>query len=769
MTSRNSFCSIIVVLLAFGINASLARAANPSDPHAIFVPGDQVPLSDFQPAMAGVPITLQVRPEILQWLVAKGHPIEVAVHVGDSVTDVAPDAFAALAGTVTYTPSSDADVVVVSDALVNDFPVVTHWNASLNALGGVGGQPRGGQEVGAADGIDWRDYDPVSGKTIKSSPHVVNDDPAYADPIGGTYVYASNKYAVFSDGTETTPAKDGEPADQAVPGFERYAAENYALTSVSDLLAVWLSDHSRELTGLPIAHRNGHTAFTTGTTPTHRLQPGLPILQVVHCFIVDYDDPNIVGSESSLATFIVPPLWSRAPSEPYPVLFNSFYGIHGSTFATMGKTFLRELGELYTLDGRQAVGILHNGGGALACYTIQGSAVHNAKKLFKQARTLIGIDSDQVVVTGGSRGGISGLHLSFNPFADAFTAPYVIANNPQIYPGDALDTFVNPTYRLVQSGVSGVTGYQNAWKTTWNDPATGLTGPQLTAYNLTGSSNFQWIDANIANGAPGFIAEMLAKNSQIIMRLGTHDFSKSFSHMSRFIEALTVAGVPLRTEIGHRLGHGHALDTQPDERELLNRVIDGTLTLNTGIFHYRPLSVQDELDFVGHPFFPDHAPVFLESPMFLTLGQTHTYTLTGPPSTEYEIRVTPIDKPQWLQGQIVDQWVSPLTVFAGVLPGAAPAVEMTSAVHELDMPFQPALAAPWRFEVRYRLGSGQSWTLLTGETASPPTSYDPQLAPLANLEDPAPVTYVLNLGFPGEVVGFDVDSRTGGLDEDPAL
>ena len=136
------------------------------------------------------------------------------------------------------------------------------------------------------------------------------------------------------------------------------------------------------------------------------------------------------------------------------MLFNSFYDIHSSTFGVMGAEFLRTLGELYALDGRQAVGILHNGGGASACQTIHASAYANAARLFSEAQSRLGIDTSRVVVTGGSRGGTSALGLSANPFADAYTATYILAVNPQTHPGEALHRFANPTYPLVQSGVA---------------------------------------------------------------------------------------------------------------------------------------------------------------------------------------------------------------------------------------------------------------------------------------------------------------------------
>ena len=762
---------------------SRAQGGTPSNPHALFVPGDEVPLSQFVAGSSGTPATLNVRPAILEWLVTHSHPIQVAEYDGSTVTKVAAATYNVPAGTVTHTPSADAALVVVSSVLVNDFPIVTHWNSSLNARGGVGGLPRGGQQLGASDGIATLDYDPVSGTTTSSGDSWLNGNAGHAHATGGKYYFATDKYALFSDGTETTPFRDGEPADQLVPDYERYVEENYSSTAITDLHAVWMSDHIRELTNLPVAHRNHPTAFDTGAPATSQIQEGLPLFQIVHCYVVPYDDPAVTGAENSLATFVLPPFWNDNPEVDYPVLFNSFYGIHGTTFSSTGAGFIKALGELYTLDGHRAVGIFHNGGGATPAQSLQGSGVHNVRMLFDFAETNLSVDVDSVVVTGGSRGGSSGLHYSSNPdpLTNGFTAQYVICENPEAYVGDLLDRFVNPSYGLVTTGVSSSTGYRKSWKDGWVDPNTARTGAEQAAYVLTGTDNFATIDATLSNGSSPFITQLAAEGCRVVLRLGTHDCTKPFLHMTELIEAMVGAGVPLRVELGHRLGHAYPTGLAIDERELLNRVIDQNLTLATGLFHYRPLSEQDELDFVGNAFSPAHAPVLLESPHLVALGQDHTHVITGPPGADYQIWTAQIDETEWLaKVNPASDVTTPMMLFSGTLPLATGGVSMTSAVHTYAMPPGPSNVngGPWRLEVRYRLFGASTWTVLTGrkasggvhgETSAPEGSYDAGTHGVTETYDLVPVMYQIIPTTSPQVNGLDLDGRTGGLDEDSSL
>ncbi len=297
---------------------------------------------------------------------------------------------------------------------------------------------------------------------------------------------------------------------------------------------------------------------------------------------------------------------------------------------------------------------------------------------------------------------------------------------------------------------------------------------EARAYAYMGSDDFAFINDNLVNGSDPFVTKLLQRGTKVILRLGTHDETKPFVHMSQYIAALVEAGVPLRVELGHRFGHGFALGTQPDERALLNRVIDGDLALSTGLFHFHPNTVQDELDFVGNAFSPPHAPVFLEAPMWLSLGQQSTLSITGPPGAEYQIWGAHIDLVEWLGGNIVDISPPPGPAFSGTLPGAIAGVEMTSAVHSLMLPYSPSSGGPWRFEVRYRLSNGDPWTVIAGDTSmplssttsTPAASYVAAEDLLVQLFDIAPVSFFEDKGIADEVKGLVVSSRVGGLSED---
>ena len=162
-----------------------------------------------------------------------------------------------------------------------------------------------------------------------------------------------------------------------------------------------------------------------------------------------------------------------------------------------------------------------------------------------------------------------------------------------------------------------------------------------------------------------------------------------------------------------------------------------------------------------------HAPVFLESPLIVSLGQTHTHTITGPPGAEYEIWGVPIDEAAWLAGSIVDILPAPTSpLFTGSLPIGSTGIVMTSAVRSLTLPYDPDLAGPWRLEVRYRLFGVTPWTILNGESATPGSSPDPIENLWAPFFDVHPAMLVQDLGQADQVPGIAIFSRTGGLNED---
>lgn len=740
----------IARLAAWLALAALPSAQVASDPEAVFVPGDRVPLSEFVLAPMNQATVLHVHPDVLNGV---SSPIRVCLQPpeeepdGGSFTEVVPSAVDTVAGTVTFTPNRLRRAVVVTESLLNDFPVVTHWEDSLNSLGGLNGEPRGGQCRDGTDGISTRDwgFDPsVPGATVRTFYSTQSDAGPWPDPsdTSRTLLYGTNRYALFSDGTETTDAKDGEVADQDVPAYERYIAENWTLGRVTNLAAIRLSDLTRETTGRPIAHRNPTPAFELSATPPcddppslplvpKTLEPGLPILQVVHAYIVDYDDATIEGSESCLATFVVPPMWVPAePAEPvYTVLLSSVYDIHASIFAEETVQYwMRSIGELAD-EGTPVVGIVTNGGGATASLSQQRSLFASAEQLFDEALDLLSTDRERVVAFGLSRGATAVIGLSGNPFHDAFTAQYVSISSPTTHPGESWVSHSDATYGLIRASVDIFSGYVGSWfpgdgvddpfEAPSQLPGGALrTGPELAMETIYGTSNPALVDTTLANAAPGFVNELARKGTRMIVATGTHDHAKPFAFMTRYYDALQAAEapdpgnpstmiptpVPTRFLITYRAGHGGGDVAGPDLTELLRRVDAPTLpdpfASETGVFHQRYETVADAQDGTANVYDPDPVPLVLEAPIILAEGEQCSLTVAGPPGMEYIVGASAIDPGVWGSALLADLDVSVPTIAlaAGVLTSSNPQAVIAGATHQFTSPapavFDPTPGSP---------------------------------------------------------------------------
>ncbi len=749
-TARRFVPLALVVALAWpaGATAQVVSLLPASSPDKLFVPGSRVPLSEFRRKTSGT-VVLHVDPEVLAWIAAQSGAVQVAVRAsGGAITYLAATAVDAAAGTVTLTAPLLGGCVAVCSLLQQDLPVVTHWNAALN-----GG--RGGQQTGARDALLTLDLDAATGQLEAGGNYLnANDDPALPDywgdpdPAVGPYFFASDRYALFSDGTG---ANDGA----ALPGFERYVGETFTTLGPTKLAAIWLSDQVRAITGFPVAHKSHPSAFDPGAPDAARVQDDRPIFQAVHAHLVDIAPggdlyPQSPGSENSLGTFLLPPGWtSQAVPDTYPVLFNGFYDLHASTFGTVGLGFFEVLGALYrnVAGPRRAVGLLWNGGGADACYTMHRSAYDGAARLLADAATLLAADPDRLVMSGGSRGGGTALEMASNPYGAPYSVAFVNAKAPQVRPGQVI-TFVSPSYALGMSSIGRVTGYQHAWKAAWADPATGRTGRQLTMQNLFGTDDASVIDAQHAVDSALYRSSLLAQGTRVLLHVGTHDYSLPLTQAVTYADKLRDAGVPLHLKVFHRFGHSSPADTPAEDTALMNQVFEGSTAFDAITEHF----ARDPRDFTAAvPITPVHVPLVYEIPITVGTGQTHTWSFVGQPGARFEVVAAPMD-PLW------DPCEAPLFggPLAPVIGGTLPVVagdEFSSVTYDLTLPVQTGY---WWFEVRYSPDGDTTWEVTLGQgDIAPPT-----LLPCGE-----PVVYVTA----SEVIGVGDEARTGGVAEDGVI
>jgi hypothetical protein len=760
----------------------VASAQGPaSTPSSVFVPGNRVPLSEFVVKSTNA-IVLHVDPEVLTWVVnppggGGSLPLVAVRSSGGTVQYVNATGWNTNTGTVTLNSSTlMGDCVVVSNQLRHDTAIATHWDPTAN-----GG--RGGQAVGTATaytggiismGLDVTMTPPVTHVGTIFSLSSSWYEPT-AGPDAGKYTFASDVYALFSDGSGLN---DLEVAQ--VPAFERYIGETYATNSVTPLLAIWLSDQVRERTGFPVAHRSHPFAFSTASQPAgKKVVSELPIFQAVHCHIVDignaYDPLDVYpGTENSLATFLLPPGWnSTAPALSYPILFGGQYDINEATFNGIGLGVLEALGTLYQQSNgvRRAVGVLWNGGGAAATYTTQGSSYENAAQLIDYMDSKLHADPERIVFTGGSRGGLAALQLASNPYDKPYTAKFVRAVEPQVLLGEAITYVANPSHSLAVASMGVVTGYSNCWKSGWQEPGTGRTAARLALLNIYGTEDVSVVDGTYANDSIPLRTSLCREGPGVVLLLSTHDYVKPFTQMADYLDHLRTLAHPLtashpvhtqgevHAKVYYRFGHSPASNGgAPSDLDLMDKVFSGDTTLPPGIEFF----ARDSANFtLPVPISPAHVPLTFEAPITVGAGQQHTWAFTGEPGGRFEVWAAKMDA-TW---QLGDDYTGPLQLVFGGRLSAVPGEAFGKAfvTHRFL-----GEAGYWWFNVRYSPDGDLVFDVTLGKDELTGGAAEEDVVvpgpPLSNLPR-EPVVLVVS----DESAGIGIEQRTGGLSEDGRL
>jgi hypothetical protein len=620
---------IVFTAVSLLVPCALAMAQGPdSDDASLFVPEKAgsvfpVPLSEFKHADGTTTLQLQVDPRVSQWVAARSGTVAFM-----KSTSQVPIPFSTgnyTTGVFTLTSPAAGDYVCMSDLLLQDPQVVTHWSSA--------GQ--GAQSVGATDGLISVDYVPATGKLAKTG-SIESTNPNHklgTYPIGGEYFFATDVLNLFSDGTPGSLSLDS-------PAYERFIGENYSLEKYSRLAAIWLSDQVRVKTGLPVAHRNAHVAFLPTTPVGQKVQNNLPLLQVVHGHIISVGSPlspDPDGSEDSLGTFLLPPGWTaQAATNTYPLFFSGFYDLNGSMFNELvGIAMLDTIEEVYTHPGapRPVVGVLWNGGASIIAQGCSPSAYYGAAKLIEDAASMLKADPERVVVTGGSRGGTTGLAVASNPLNKPYTVLYANIRDPEVRLGEAVSMFSTPSHRQLSEALDGTCGWIDAFKDAWQEPVTLNTSAQLALKVLFGTTDAAAVDASQAIDSPVLRARLKAEGTRVQLIVGTHDYFKPFKQEAQYINHLRLDAVPLSCLVFYRFGHMSPTTVGLTDAQLLDRVFPGDpdyLQFTSDLKHYQfDSSAPEGYHLIDPP--GEEVPFVFEWPMSVASYQQHTWSFIGKP------------------------------------------------------------------------------------------------------------------------------------------
>lgn len=292
--------------------------------------------------------------------------------------------------------------------------------------------------------------------------------------------------------------------------------------------------------------------------------------------------------------------------------------------------------------------------------TQQPSAYDNAARLIADAAALLKADADNIVFTGGSRGGTTALCIASNPTGAPYTAAYVEAQNPQVKINAAINRYVNPGYGLIQRSVEFVTGYKDSWPSDWVVPPgeanAGVDRDTLVRTVLFGTTNQTVIDDELSADSVLSRNGLAAADPGVILSLGTHDYSRPFVQTAEYVNNLEGTTLTVLCNVLYRFGHVDA-GVAPSHAELLDRVFQEKagqtpppLTGTPGGVELAYWATDPNDATLPVPITSPHVPAILENPIVVGDQQDFTVVVVGEPGALVEVFQSPLI-PTWVPGQ----------------------------------------------------------------------------------------------------------------------
>ncbi len=394
------------------------------------------------------------------------------------------------------------------ESIVHELPIVTHWSNTQQSF-----------EYLAADGIDF------------SVPYPEGD-----------YV-PGDCYPRYRMGTDF------------YPGLDQYVGTNFSTTQVPDEDVEKFAEEVRTETGVGIKFLRPD-AFEAGRLVS---EPGF--VQVLHGRVVrsTEDDPG------SLATIFLPLNWSEnAGPGTYPIVANGMYDLNYQVFyrvahAMGGRLLAPFIANSGVAPRTGAIGVLWNGGGAEATFTLNERSFHQFAAVIDFVAENLGGDRERILMGGNSRGGSTTVTLASNPLDLNYTVTFAAASSALAVWGSG-PQLASPTYAKQLNNLARVTGLRDAWRSGWRYPEganpqlAGLTAHAATARILTGRSDVAEIDSTWSPSAPGFVNRLKEEQTQLYLEISGHD-TIPFVKQLEYARTLEAAAIPVHVDVLVRRGH----------------------------------------------------------------------------------------------------------------------------------------------------------------------------------------------------------------------
>ncbi len=485
-----------------------------------------------------------------------------------------------------------ANIQELCESSAHEFPVVTHWNADADR-----------QEYLAAD------------------------KPSIYDQPKGPFV----------------PGEcNREYRPGMLPDFGSYIADTYSTTTISNERATDFYRGICDTTGVPFDFRRPD-AFTSKSQGIGRLQSNSGRVQILHAKIID----------GSLATIFLPPNWSfDANQSSYPIVVNGFYDINENVFNETGERWatMTALSGVHERTG--VIGVLWNGGGALAARTTNAQAFRQFDSVIDYVAKNFSGDRHRIFMSGGSRGGLTALNMASNPYGYDYTVLFASATASPTLLGEHA-SLQSTTYPSLLAAVGWSTGFTDSWQTGWTYPAcadrpalTGLTAAEAHSYVIVGTPDLAEADALYSPMSARFIEGLKAAGTQLFVTVTAHDAIVPYSTQVKYGMRLLEEKVPVTFEVIARAGHnerkewgllGHG-PVRFDKmiQQILPHVNAGEAPLpGPALTYYKRNRRTDEFE----SYIPEGGffPFSVDTPYKTAPGMRFPVAFVGHPGTEYRL------------------------------------------------------------------------------------------------------------------------------------
>lgn len=543
-------------------------------------------------------------------------------------------------------------MVAITNAFSSHLPISTHWDSSLS-VNIFGKDIKGGFRKGATDGIS------LTGSMMNTAPFTQ----------WGDKYWNTNEYNLFDNSSHLYWDN---------MKYEHYIGEEYSFSSISDVSALSFSNKFLIRFGYPIVFKN----FTNENNITIDLEENLPAFQILNGVIMKDEDEH-----GAISTYIVPPFWNRN-SDPYPVLFTDFYDLNGTVFGFSGERILNAIGKLDSLGYGTAIGVVTNSGSSYGSFGLNETSFKNMINITNCLKTEFNADVNNIIAFGSSRGGVFSLALASNPLnVNNYNVKFALTFSPGVKIGDILLDYTNPTYPALNYCLDYTVGYKGMWhdKATLPNlplsPLDSIYSRDYFCHVITGTdlcvdkSNYDTHINNLREElnnrffiGDATLQKLQSEGTKVVMVNGTHDGYFNYAMFAEFEAKLKARGIPLRHEIIYSGGHCSWATTRFDEDNYLTTLLKLIKTNN--INGFSAFEGTHHYDNNNNPIYPTRQPVFFEGPVVAFPGKKASFTIVGPPGTEYKLQAYKINDNLWINNDSIKiENSTPINV---VNPGTLP-------------------------------------------------------------------------------------------------